>query len=95
MIKSMFYILFLNGCTGITISLLYRHTLYTYMNTLLTLHSIQDEKINELLQKIYKLENTITELQENKQLDNQIKADLQNKLEDFTQYIVTQYEVIE
>lgn len=65
------------------------------MNTLLTLHSIQDEKINELLQKIYKLENTITVLQENKQLDNQIKADLQNKLEDFTQYIVTQYEVIE
>lgn len=83
----MLFILILNGFAGVTVSVI-----YTYVSTLVAKQSIQDEQIEYLCQKICQLEKKINELQASKKLEDQMKDDLQTKLEEF---INTQYEVVE
>lgn len=95
MIKSMFFILFLNGFAGITVSIL-----YTYISSLLSKHNVQDAKLDYLCEKLCQLEKRINELETSntvqetvkKELQNYIQEELHEKLDDF---IKTQYEVIE
>jgi hypothetical protein len=95
MIKSMFFILFLNGFAGITISVI-----YTYITSLMSKQNVQDVKLEYLCQKICQLEKRLNELETSNALQETIKKDLQKyiheelhtKLDDF---IKMQYEVIE
>lgn len=88
MIKPMYIILILNGFTGVGV-------IYTYVSALLAKQSTQNEQIEYLCQKIYKLEKQLNELQANNNLHDKMNDELQTKIKEFTQCIVTQYEIIE
>lgn len=87
MFKSMLFFLVFNGVAGATISVV-----YTYIASVLTKQSIQEERIEYLCQKICQLEKQINELQAHDSQRELTHAQLQNQLESF---INTQYELVE